>query len=368
LAACGTSAPAACSFNTAPVGAGPFVVETFVPGQELVLRRNETYWAGPPLLERLRFISMQDSGGERTLAALDNGEADVAFLRDPATVVTAKSVGRAGHSVVIEAGSVTLMNNGAWVTCTAGEPAVHCAGRPDGQFRTTPPTSRADVRTAIAAAIEPIAIDREVTGGSGHATTALLSSAFTGLPPVPGPVHDVARAKALMDAVKAETGWDGRLRYRCTNTDANRARARVLREQLAAIGIELVLDVDGGTDEQVQALTVRDFDLACWGLQVTPDELGADSLRQNLYAMLGTNRSGYESAEMNAALDALRLATDPASKQAAFRQIATLYARDVPFVVDAAIEEYVAWDADVEGVTPGLGSVVHFDRAWLRSA
>jgi peptide/nickel transport system substrate-binding protein len=115
----------------------------------------------------------------------------------------------------------------------------------------------------------------------------------------------------------------------------------------------------------VQALAARDFDLACWGLQVTPDDLGADSLRQNLYSTLGTNRSGYESVEMDAALDALRVAPDAAARQAAYRTIAGLYARDLPFYVDAQIEEYVAWADDVVGITPTLGSVVTFDQAWI---
>jgi peptide/nickel transport system substrate-binding protein len=364
LAACGDAGPAQCAFNTKPVGAGPFVVDTFTPGQELVLRRSDSYWGTAPHLDRLRFVSLHDSGGGRTLDALRTGDVDVAFLRDPATVVTARSEGLAGSSTMVEGGSVTLMNTGAWITCTNGEPAVHCAGKPDGQFRTAPPTSVVEVRRAIAAALEPNQIDRGVTGGSGHAGSALVSTEFTGAPPVAGPAHDVAAAKSLVDAVKA-TGWNGQVRYRCTNTPANAARAQAIREQLAAVGIDLQVNVDGGTDEQVQALAQRDFDLACWGLQLTADDVGADSLRQNLYSTLGTNRGGYESAEMDAALDALRTGRDAASRQAAYRRIAALYARDLPFYVDAAIEEYVAWNGRVAGVTPTLGSVVAFDAAWL---
>jgi peptide/nickel transport system substrate-binding protein len=364
VAACGETAPAQCPFNTAPVGAGPFAVERFTPGEELVLRRSDTYWGERPRLDGLRFVTLHDSGGDRTLAALDDGKVDVALLRDPATVVTARSAGRSGHAVLVEGGSVTLMNTGAWITCAGGEPAVHCAGRPDGQFRTAPPTSVVEVRRAIAAALEPNAIDRAVTGGSGHAGSALLTTAFTGAPAVAGPAHDVAAAKVLVDGVKA-SGWNGQVRYRCTNTPTNVARAEAMRDQLAAVGIELVLDVDGGTDEQVQALVARDFDLACWGLQVTPDDLGADALRQNLYSTLGTNRSGYENADMDSALDALRVATDAPSKQAAYRRVAEVYARDLPFYVDAAIEEYLAWEDDVVDVTPTLGSVVTFERTWL---
>jgi peptide/nickel transport system substrate-binding protein len=365
LAACGETPPAQCAFNTAPVGAGPFVVQSFTPGEELVLTRSDSFWDGRAYLDELHFVSERDSGGDRTLAALDDGDADVAFLREPATVLTARTEGRAGQPVLIEGGSVTLMNTGAWVTCANGEPAAHCAGRPDGQFRTAPPTSVIDVRRAIAAALEPNEIDRRVTGGAGRAGSGLLSVVFTGPPEVAGPAHDLAAAQALVATVKA-SGWNGQVRYRCTNTPTNVARAEAMRDQLAAVGIELVLDVDGGTDEQVQALTARDFDLACWGLQITPDDLGADALRQNLLGTLGTNRSGYESPDMDAALDALRVAADPAAKQAAFRRIAELYARDLPFYVDAAIEEYVAWSPEVDGVHPTLGSVVTFDDAWRR--
>jgi peptide/nickel transport system substrate-binding protein len=364
VAACGTAAPVDCAFNTAPVGAGPFAVEAFTPGEELLLTASSTHWNGRPYLDELRFVSEADSGGARSLEALDAGQVGVAFLREAATVLDAKAAAVAGHSVVIEGGSVTLMNTGAWITCSGGQPAVHCTGRPDEQFRTSPPTSNPTLRQAIAAALEPSAMDREVTGGAGRAGTALLPESYTGAPPVPGPVHDLVGAKATVDAIKA-AGWNGQLRYRCTNTPTNVARAGVIVAQLAAVGIEVVLDVDGGTEEQVQALAQRDYDLSCWGLQVTPDELGADSLRQNLYSTLGTNRSGYESVEMDAALDALRVAPDAAARQAAYRTIAGLYARDLPFYVDAQIEEYVAWADDVVGITPTLGSVVTFDQAWI---
>jgi peptide/nickel transport system substrate-binding protein len=366
LAACGDAAPAQCAFNAAPVGAGPFVVTTFEPGERLELARNDGFWGAAPHLDGLTFVTEHDSGGARTLDAFGRTEVDVAFLRDPATVVDARSSGYDGFATVVQGGSVTLMNTGAWITCTAGEPAVHCAGRPDGQFRTAPPTSVIDVRRAVAAALEPSEIDRRVTGGAGKAGSALLSTDFTGAPSVPGPAHDIAAAQALVATVKA-SGWNGVLRYRCTNTPTNVARAEAIRDQLAAVGIELQLDVDGGTDEQVQALTARDFELACWGLQVTPDDLGADQLRQNLYSTLGTNRSGYESAEMDAALDALRQAPDAAARQAAYRSVAEIYARDLPLYADAAVEEYVVWTNAVVDVVPTLGSVMTYDRAWRTS-
>ncbi|HEX7097476.1 MAG TPA: ABC transporter substrate-binding protein, partial [Acidimicrobiales bacterium] len=75
-------------FNLSPVGAGPFMVEKYAPGDELVLVRNPDYWAGPVPLDSVRFVNLgADAARYEQLAA---GGADVVFLRDPEVVARAK--------------------------------------------------------------------------------------------------------------------------------------------------------------------------------------------------------------------------------------------------------------------------------------
>jgi peptide/nickel transport system substrate-binding protein len=83
LAACGDVAPHECAFDTAPVGAGPFAVDAFAPGERLSLVRSDSYWGERPHLDRVEFVTRRDSGGDRTLEAFIDGDVDVAFLRNP---------------------------------------------------------------------------------------------------------------------------------------------------------------------------------------------------------------------------------------------------------------------------------------------
>jgi ABC-type transport system substrate-binding protein len=58
-----------------PTGTGPYKLETFTPGTELVLARNGDFFKGAPPLDKLRFRAVPEVGAR--VAALETGEADV---------------------------------------------------------------------------------------------------------------------------------------------------------------------------------------------------------------------------------------------------------------------------------------------------
>jgi peptide/nickel transport system substrate-binding protein len=69
------------SFKENPVGAGPFQLEEWRPGDTLVLRRFERYWGAPPVLERLVFRIVPDA--RQRLVELESGSVDVAMAIHP---------------------------------------------------------------------------------------------------------------------------------------------------------------------------------------------------------------------------------------------------------------------------------------------
>jgi ABC-type transport system substrate-binding protein len=58
-----------------PVGAGPFMLESFVPGQEVVLKAFPGYWGGRPATERLAFKFIAEAATR--VAALRTGSVDI---------------------------------------------------------------------------------------------------------------------------------------------------------------------------------------------------------------------------------------------------------------------------------------------------
>jgi ABC-type transport system substrate-binding protein len=62
-------------FAQNPVGAGPFMLESFTPGQEVTLKAFDGYWGGKPATERLAFKFIAEAATR--VAALRTGSVDI---------------------------------------------------------------------------------------------------------------------------------------------------------------------------------------------------------------------------------------------------------------------------------------------------
>ncbi len=60
-----------------PVGTGPFVIDSFVPGQQALLHRFDAYWGEKPGFTNLRIVSFQEQ--EAITNALLGRQIDVAY-------------------------------------------------------------------------------------------------------------------------------------------------------------------------------------------------------------------------------------------------------------------------------------------------
>lgn len=62
------------TYNSAPVGTGPFVLKTWDRGQQLILERNDSYHGNKPYFEKLTFAFLSE---EAALAAASSGTMDL---------------------------------------------------------------------------------------------------------------------------------------------------------------------------------------------------------------------------------------------------------------------------------------------------
>ena len=72
-----------------PVGAGPFKLASFTPGQELILEAFDGYWGGKPATQRIRFYTIAEAATR--VSALRTGAVDVIDAVPVALVGTLKS-------------------------------------------------------------------------------------------------------------------------------------------------------------------------------------------------------------------------------------------------------------------------------------
>jgi peptide/nickel transport system substrate-binding protein len=64
------------AFKEHPVGAGPFQLEQWLPGNTLAVRRFDRYWGKPPVLDRIVFRLVVDA--RQRLVELESGSVDLA--------------------------------------------------------------------------------------------------------------------------------------------------------------------------------------------------------------------------------------------------------------------------------------------------
>ena len=235
------------------VGTGPFTIESYVPGESIVLQRNANYWLkdsdGNPLpyLDQVRYIIVEDLEAE--LTKFRSGETDAHGVLgeefatlDPLQEAEEFTIFRRGPTF----GSTFLafnMNPGR--NAETGEPFLD----PD-KLRWFENTR---FRQAVAHAVDKESIIDGVQHGLGYPQWAFVSPAAGDFhnPDVRRYDFDIERANAILDGL----GWmdsdgDGvREDYAgnalsftlATNADENTVRRevqRIVHEGLARIGVQ----------------------------------------------------------------------------------------------------------------------------------
>ena len=358
---------AQCDFNLKPVGAGPFMVESFKAKEAITMVRNPNYWGGQVYLDGLRFSSLADNGGLKTFDGLKTGTFDVVYLRDPAATSTARDAKTPSIVETNHGGSVIIFNLGVNAQCSGGKPEAACAGKPDGPTPVDVPTKDLKVRQAIAASIDPKQLDQRANNGKGLPGAELVQSDFRWYPgPTPAtPKYDPDTAKKLVAEAKV-AGWNGKVRLLSNSSPTGSGFGLAAQAMMQAAGIDVALDITKDTSATVvQVTTQRDYDLAGWGFALSSDDGATMALAQNFASTSASNRTGFKSTVVDQALKDLRGAKTDDDKKAAYKKIVDEINAQLPVLVWAKIEARISWNPEVHGLQQNHTVSVMFDKAWI---
>ena len=311
-------------------GVGPYELEKYAPGEEIVLKAKSDYYGGPVCIAELHFVRL--AGAEATYQAMANKELDIAFLREPQVVAEAREAGYQDLSTLINYGEGAIMNNA------------------EGH-----PTANQDVRLAVAAAVDPDGINQRAFNGTALATSALIHPDTPGLySEAEGPKYDTEAAKALIEKAKA-AGWDGSIRLMSDNSPTRVEEAIALKAQLESVGFTVTLDSGSDSGRHQEGRGRPGLRPGAVGTQIFSEGIWAAMNRQ-LNSAASSNYYAYKNPQVDAALAELKAATSTDEKKEVLNTMQDLFTADPFYANFAAIEEANSYSDRVHGLTRRAGA------------
>jgi ABC-type transport system substrate-binding protein len=209
---------------TDAVGTGPFMFQSYAPGDRLVVVRNPNYWQTDengnqlPYLDEIEFRVIVDS--QVRAQALESGDVDMIATSD--NNVTVDYLDHPDFGLVLQNQAA---ETNYWL--------LHL---------TIPPLDNRDVRCALQQAIDKVDYIDVANSGYGVAANGPFSPGQEGyLADSGSPEYDPEAAAATIEAYEAANGPIA-INYSTTPTASNLTRAQFIADAWAEIGVDISIN------------------------------------------------------------------------------------------------------------------------------
>ena len=318
-------------FRMERLPAGPDQLDVqWTPGQDIVLVRNEQYWAEKPSLDRLRFRTVKDDLAR--LVAYRNGEGSMMFPTSPQFNKVLR------EEPDFEKTSYALK----WTNMRCGYTFIawQCGPR-NGKL--TPFTDKR-VRRAMTHLLDRERMIRDIWDGIGIVAKGPVNPESPGSDPAVQPLaFDPEKAKALL----AEAGWQDRngdgvledgkgdpfeFEYTyATGGEISERLARFVKDSYAKAGIVVkTRPLDWSRYQEI--LKLRDFDAITMGWGANAPESDprqiwhSESIKEG-----GDNFTQWSNKDCDALIEKGRRTMDEAERMQVWRQFEAVIAEDQPY-------------------------------------
>jgi len=358
------------------VSAGPFVFQSWIPGESVVLQRNNRYWQGAPLMERMIFRIVPSA--EERLNLLLAGDLDespvtpdqLSSLFDAPTIKVASASTDAYDFIAINLANPEAPQRGL---------------TDDGAFRFQDPhpiLGDPIVREAMSHAIDYRGIVSAIYLGQAYPLAANV------LPIVPWAFDASLEPKTynpdLSRSLLEDNGWIDTNRNGIREKDVRALRltlnipdnnpyykriAETLEDQLNAIGFDITVQSLDVTTFTRQLLGQR-FDLALsgWaGLGIDPDDSELWEAATDRPGS-GFNFTSYQNARIETLL-AQGITTpgcQPQDRAPFYREIQQILHDDLPYIFLAGIVHNIGYTTRWGGLEPEPWDFYHNVHTWYR--
>jgi peptide/nickel transport system substrate-binding protein len=325
-----------------PIGTGPFMLESWTPGAEVVLTRNPQYWQrGRPYLDKLVYRVIPDS--QVRLLSLQKGEVDLVFKPD---VKSAQEVKKDP--------SIVHTSTPGWNWDFQQFNLMPDKTPPDF------PTRNKLVRQAMSYAIDREAIRQQIYYGEATVTDTPIPEGFLGYHghvlryPRSG---DLKRARELM----AKAGVRGfEVEVITSDLDWLRRELELVAGMMSQIGITYkIRGLDMGTFNH---RWFGDFNYVQLLEDVTIVSPDPDSCLWWFYNTKGDTDAGYNVPEMDRLTDEARAESDSKKREALYYRAVDLALEDCPLIFHVNVNYVRLYKKGLVGYEPGPQDYVELFR------
>lgn len=309
------------------IGTGPYKLTTYDKDKGYTFEANPDYVAGKAKVDRIRVVFIPEQ--QTAVAAVRTGEVQV---------LSRSITGQAGKDLANQ-GGVTIARGPEFVSTLL-------------TFNNTrAPFDRAEVRSALAMAIDRDELVRTVLLGEGTpGSPGFVAPQAPGSDPALKPVFDATEAGRRLDALGARPGPDGirvldgkPMSYELLTQSTLPVRVRsaeLIAEMLRKVGVAIkVTSLDFNTQQQrvwpdFDTSKTRDYEMAMWGWSA-PTQYSAARVATTVYSdpVIGRlNISGTKDPELDRLSEQVLGASTLDQRAAMSKQLQAKIAEKMPFV------------------------------------
>jgi peptide/nickel transport system substrate-binding protein len=326
------------NFSKTASGTGPFKLQSWQPGEKLVVVRNDKYWGEKPRLDSVVFkVVPEDSA--RTLLLL-SGQADV--------------ISELPYVMVKKLGSLDAVR----VLRKPGYRTIYI-----GMNLAVPPFNDLRVRQAIGYAIDKQALVQGVLSGIGTLGGSLESSVIEGtakeLPPYP---YDPAKAKKLLAEAGYANGFSTEFLVPTGRYNMDRQVGEAIQGQLAAVGIKLNI-VSPEFGAYLAALNKGKVPMFLSGKGSPTGDM--DFTQALMNASKGKmNYFHYDNPEVDRLIQQQRTTVDAKERHRLLTQLQTKIYQEEPHITLYYEDQVCATRSNVHDVKVYVNEFIDFSKAW----
>lgn len=321
-------------------GTGPFQLRTWLPGDRVILDRNDAYWGPKPALKTV-IVQYVDDLNTRILM-FRNGDADEIYVPSSEINRVRGTLGSIARFVPADTLIIDQMNMNFNVKDPANCPKA--AGQPKCDLFSDP-----KVREGVVYGFDYQTFFDRIWEGRAKGIAGVIPRGMAGYDESLQPYKlDQDRAKAAFAASACKDGCEFDVYYNTGNTVREKT-AQLTKDSLEGLGVGIKVNVRGLPFNQLLDKAQRGeipAQLAGW----SPDYIATDNYIGPYFSATGyfTQQTGFRDEAMQAKFDAAVRETDPQKQAEAWKEINRM-----------GVEKYVYMYLDQR-------SQVHIERTYVQ--